>query len=109
MKVSQLIEKLDLKILSNGEDKEIAGVYVGDLLSRVMSSTEEGNAWITVQAHLNVVAVAELNGISCVILPEKIEFDENSAQKATEKGIYILQSDLTAYELCWKLHEKILL
>ena len=53
MKVSELVEKLDLKVYSGqkGLDREITGGYVSDLLSDVMGNAQEGQLWITLQVH----------------------------------------------------------
>ena len=106
MRVNELARKLKLEqVTSAGDDKEITGVYVCDLLSRVMSSCQEGDAWITVQTHMNILAVAELNGAACIIVPENITVNSDTVEKAWDRGISILSSGLNAYELCWKLHE----
>lgn len=106
MNVKELCEALGAKNLSGaGNENTVEGVYTCDLLSRVMSGCSEGDAWITVQTHLNVLAVADLNEAACVIIPEGIVVDENTVDKATEKDVALLSSELTAYELCWKIHE----
>ena len=33
-------------------------------------------AWVTVQTHLNVIAVASLGDMACIILPENITMEE---------------------------------
>ena len=45
MKVKELVEKLNLKVLSggNGLEREIDGCYISDLLSDVMGNAMEGN------------------------------------------------------------------
>lgn len=53
-----------------------------------------------VQTHLNVLAVAALHDLSCVILPEGIKMEGASLEKAKEEGINILSSSLSAYEIC---------
>ncbi len=70
-----------------------------------MSCCGAGNIWITVQTHLNVLAVAELNDAACIIVPEGISPGSATVEKALEKGIAILSADKPAYELCWRLHE----
>lgn len=106
MKVKELAEALKMQPLtSGGGELEVTGVYACDLLSRVMSGCEQGNAWITVQTHLNVLAVAELDEASCIIIPEDITVDPKTVEKAEEQEIAILSSQLAAYELCWKIHE----
>ena len=62
MKVKEMVKHLDMEALTDaGMENEVTGVYACDLLSRVMSGCQEGDAWITVQTHLNVIAVAELD------------------------------------------------
>lgn len=106
MKVKELADSLGAELLtSGGWDLEVTGVYACDLLSRVMSGCDAGNAWITVQTHLNVLAVAELDEASCIIVPEGITVEAGTAEKAEAQGIAILSSQLTTYELCWKIHQ----
>lgn len=106
MKVKEMVHALGMQpVTSGGQDREITGVYVCDLLSRVMSGCEAGNVWITVQTHLNVLAVAELDEAACIIVPEGITVEAATAEKAEEKDIAILSSEMGAYELCWRLHE----
>lgn len=107
MKVKELSEKLNLKRLTGevGLEKEITGMYVGDLLSWVMSHAGKGNAWITVLTHLNVAAVALLTEVSCIIIPESISVEEPTIEKARQEGIAIFSSDKTTYELCCRAHD----
>ena len=57
MKVTQLAELLGAKVVCPA-DREIACGYSCDLLSWVMAHGKQDMAWVTVQAHLNVIAVA---------------------------------------------------
>lgn len=107
MKVRDIVDSLKLKVLAgeNGLDKEVNGVYTCDLLSWVMSHGKQGNAWITVQIHPNVIAVASLLEFSCVIVPEDIDVEEITLSKANDEAIPVLQSSLNAYELCVELNK----
>ena len=100
MKVTELIKEMNLKIETEGKDKEITGCYTGDLLSLAMSHVKEGNIWVTVQTNINTVAVASLTEAACIILPEDLSPDEKAKMKADGEEIYILSSEKTAYELC---------
>ena len=84
--------------------KEILCGYTCDLLSWVMAHGSEGMAWITVQTHMNVVAVAALAEMACVILPEDIQMEKESLQKAADEGMCVLRSPLSGYEICGRLH-----
>lgn len=106
MKVKEMVKKLDMEALTDaGMENEVTGVYACDLLSRVMSGCQEGDAWITVQTHLNVIAVAELDDAACIIVPEGIAAPADTLEKAEETGIAVVSSQLGTYELCWRLHE----
>ena len=84
MTIRELVPLLEAKILSEGEDmdREIQCGYTCDLLSWVMGHGEEGMAWVTVQTHLNVIAVAALAEMACVILPEDISMEPDVLAKA---------------------------
>lgn len=107
MKVKEMAEKLGCKILTGEEglDKDVEGVYVSDLLSWVMSHGNKSNVWITVQIHPNVVAVATLLEFSCILVPEGIEVEKVTIEKAIQEKIPVLQAMDSAYTLCGKLKE----
>jgi len=96
-----------LKLLagSSGIDKELTGAYICDLLSWVMSHGNKGDAWITVQTHSNIIAVAVLLELGCIIVPEGIEVEEETLRKAEDEGIPVFQSSLSAYELAKELYK----
>ena len=102
MKVKDLTGRLQLKVLCCNEylDKEIDDVYCCDLLSWVMSHARKNSAWITVLVHPNIIAVAQLLELSCIIIPEDIPVEEVTLSKAVQEGIPILQSGNTSYEIC---------
>jgi len=106
MEISALVEKLPLKVLCAFDNlgREVKSVYCSDMLSRVMGGASKDSVLITVQTHMNVVAIASLIEISCIILPEGLEAEEEVLAKATSEGIPILSSDLTAFELCVRLY-----
>ena len=105
MKVSELQALIGAENLTPEitEDREITCGYTCDLLSWVMAHGAEGMAWVTVQTHLNVIAVAVLSDMACVVLPENIRMEADSLQKARDEGMAVLTSPLTAYEICGKL------
>lgn len=109
MIVREFAEKLGMRVLSGESqlDKEISGMYSCDLMSWVMSHASRGDAWITVHTHLNVIAVALLTDVACVIIPEGISVEEPAINKANEEGVVLLGSAMDAYEISWKAHELI--
>lgn len=107
MKVSELIEKLGLTVFtgSEGLDREITGGYVSDLLSDVMGNGKEGNLWITLQNHMNVIAVASLKEMACIILVKGIVPEAEIVERAIEEEIPILGSKENTFELSGKIYQ----
>ncbi|MBI5404124.1 MAG: serine kinase [Ignavibacteriae bacterium] len=107
MKIKELIEKFDLKVLNEVFDpgREVSGGYTGDLLSDVIANSKKDNIWITMQTHLNIIAVASLKELSAIIVVMGREVDKDAIAKATEENITILGTDLTAYRMSGKIFE----
>lgn len=107
MKIKKLIEKLNLTVFNGGLDKEIEKFYIGDLLSRVMGKAETNCGWLTIMSNVNVAAVARLVECGCVILCEKVQPDESLREKMESINIYLLGTDLSAFELAKKIVESV--
>lgn len=104
MKVSELVNSGGFEAISlPSPDREIVGAYAGDLLSWVMGRAEEGNAWITIMSNVNVIAVATLADVSCVILAEGVTLDDEVLKVAHEKDVNVLVSELPVYEVALRL------
>jgi len=100
MKVSNLIKKYGFELLTDTDVTiEIKGVYSSDLLSFVMANGNSGNAWITVQAHLNILAVASLMEFSCIILPYGVQITDEVVKKANIENINILKTELDHHDI----------
>ena len=108
MTVQNLIEKLDLKILTEGElDRAVTDCYIGDLLSWVMGRAPEDSAWLTVMGNINSIAVATLADVSCIVLVENAALDAEAKAKAEIHGVTILQCGENSYKLAVKISELI--
>ncbi len=103
MKVNDLLAHGFKALCLTDGDREIDGVYVGDLLSWVMGRAQMDNAWITIMSNVNVVAVASLADTSCVILAEGVALPEDVRETAEAKDVNILGSDDPIYETAVKL------
>lgn len=77
--------------------REIKSVYIGDLLSIVMANAKEGALWLTVQKHLNVIAIADLNDLAGIVFVQNSYPEEATVQKASELGIPLFLSQADAY------------
>ncbi|PKM59565.1 MAG: AraC family transcriptional regulator [Firmicutes bacterium HGW-Firmicutes-4] len=102
MKVSELLENKEFKCLNPqvGVEGVIKSGYVGDLLSWVMANGSPGCAWVTIQTHVNIIAVATLLDMSCVIIPEGAEVEESTLERAIIEDIPVITTGLNAYQVC---------
>jgi len=100
MTVTEFAEKYQLSTIVIAEgDREITGGYTGDLLSWVMGRANSGDAWITIMSNINIAAVAALTDVACIILAEGVALDESVRSVAQDKGINVLGSEKTSFEL----------
>ena len=102
MTVKELIQKTGWTLHASEEasNREVQGAFVGDLLSWVMGNGDVDQAWLTVQAHLNVVAVAVLREFSCVILVHGVQPSDDMIEKTIEENLAIISTTESAYEAC---------
>ena len=70
-----------------------------------MAGAKSNYLWITLQAHLNIVAVAALLEVAAIIITENAKPDAATISKANEQGIILLSSPKPTYEIDGKLWE----
>jgi predicted transcriptional regulator len=101
MTVSELAGLLGFEVLTGdaGLDREVTSGYVSDLLSDVIANAEENSVWITVQRHINILGVAKLKDISAIIIPRKLQLEDDVLEKARDEKIAILRDSRTAFEI----------
>ena len=107
MNLSDVVETLSLEVMT-GKDRlqnNITGVYVSDLLSDVMGHSKEGNIWITLQTHLNIVAVAGLKNLSGIIIVGNRKLPEDVLQKAETEKTLLMTTPMQAFEVAGKLYQ----
>jgi len=106
MKLKEIIEKLQLEVLTGQEnlDVEVTGGYTSDLLSDVIANSKEGNLWITLQTHQNTIAVTKLKDLAGIIIVNNREPDEETLAKAKEENVPLLCSGEMAFEISGKLY-----
>lgn len=105
MTVEELNEELHFEIFANKDSlkKEISTCFVSDLLSFVMGYGKPGSIWVTVQAHMNVIAVAVLKEFSLIIVTSDVKLDKTFIDKALKENIPLMKTTLTSYEVCKRL------
>lgn len=106
MTVNDVVEKLGLFVFGGKEglDKEVRGGYVSDLLSDVMGNASEGDVWITLQTHKNVMAVASLKDVAAVVLVKGLKPDEDTLAQSNEEDLPLLGTGSETFEFVGKLY-----
>ena len=97
--ISDLEKKANLKLLCGDNTKEVAGCYIGDLLSLAMSKVQKGNIWLTIQNNINIIAVASLTEAGCIIICEGFTLDDSVLERARSENITVFSSDMPEYEV----------
>jgi hypothetical protein len=107
MKLNELAAQLGLECLAStplADQAEITAGYVSDLLSDVLAHAPRGGVLVTVQVHLNVVAVAVHAGLAAIVFALGRRPDDVVCARAREEGIALYASTLPAFELVGRLY-----
>jgi hypothetical protein len=101
MNVEEAAKKIEGTLVagSAAAAKEVQGGYASDLLSDVMGNSREGDLWITMQKHVNIVAVAQLNGLAGIVLVNNRKPEPDTVARAEETGIPIITTPLQAFNV----------
>ena len=105
MKLLQIIEKLQLEIRTgeNRLDVDVTRGYASDLMSDVMANANEGDLWVTLQIHQNIVAVAVMKSLAGIILVNGREPEAETIRKAEVEQVPIMISTMLTFELVGNL------
>lgn len=108
MIVQDIVDLLQAQVIggTGKTDNYITGGYTSDLLSHVMGHALNGNVWITMQGHQNIVAVASLLGLSAVIIAGGVQADQEAVRKAEAEGIPLLLTSLSTFSVAGLLYNK---
>jgi len=106
MTLKEITEKLSLNVLAGQEmlEKEVSNGYTSDLLSDVMAHTKQGDLWITLQIHQNIVAVAKLKELSGIIVVNNRTPEKDTLKKAEEENIPLMTTPDPAFVISGKLY-----
>lgn len=107
MTVPELAKACGWKLLAgpDGEENQVDGCYIGDLLSWVMARAQSGNVWLTVMGNVNAIAVAVLTDVSAIVLAEGAALDSEVAQKAEMQGISVYSCAENLYDTAVRVYE----
>ncbi len=108
MKLSEIAAKLSLEDLTpelGGLDSvEVSGGHASDLLSDVLANAPDDGVLVTIQVHLNVIAVALHAGVVGVVFSSGRRPEEPVRQKAIEEKIRLLTSKENTFDVVGQLY-----
>lgn len=96
---------LEVKAADGAMTNDVRGGYASDLLSDVIAHAHEGDLWVTLQIHQNIVAVASMKGLAGIVLVNGREPEAETVKKAWDENIPLLVSGLPAFDLIGRLHD----
>lgn len=105
MTVAEIAEKLQGKIVVDNEKAEINFAYTSDLLSDVIGHAGDESVLITIQNHLNTIAVASLAGIEALVVCHNREIPLDMLQAAGRESVAIVTTGLSQFEASLALAE----
>jgi hypothetical protein len=103
--LKEVIEKLGLEPVSSAgsTDRAVAAGYAADLLSCAMKGAKKDYLWVTLQSHVNVVAVGSLLNLAGIIITEGNRPDHETIARADEEGITLMVTPKTTYTVVGEL------
>ncbi|MCK9639186.1 MAG: DRTGG domain-containing protein [Prolixibacteraceae bacterium] len=109
MNVSELAKELDLAVFSGrkGLSRNITGGYVSDLMGDVLENASKGKVWITLQTQENIMDIASLKELACVLLVSSLIPDQPTIDRSNEVNIPIIGTTMSTFEIAGLLYQKI--
>ena len=103
MKFCEIVERLGGTVAVENKEGEITSAYTSDLLSDVMGHCGDESVLITIQNHLNAIAVCTLAGIEAIVLCHDRPAPDDMIEAAKREGIGIMTTSLSQFEVSVKL------
>jgi len=97
MNFQDLTAKVNGTVVVDNPDASINFAYASDLLSDVMGHCGDESVLITIQNHLNAIAVCTLAGVEVVVICNGRPVPDDMKAAAEREGIGILTTSLSQF------------
>ena len=97
MTFEELTAKVSGTAIVDNPGAEINFAYSGDLLSDVMGHCGDESVLITIQNHLNAIAVCTLAGIEAVVICQGRPVPDDMKAAAEREGVGIITTPLSQF------------
>jgi hypothetical protein len=108
MTLGHIVSTLGLEVLTpelsvNG-GADVTRGHASDLLSDVLANAPSGGMLLTIQVHMNVIAVAVHAGLAAVVFTQGMLPEELVRLKAVQEGIPLLATRESTFEMAGRLY-----
>jgi len=108
MTLGQIVSFLGLEVLTpelsvNG-GADVTRGHASDLLSDVLANAPSGGILLTIQVHMNVIAVALHAGLAGVVFTQGMRPEEMVRLKAVQEGLPLLAASESSFDLAGRLY-----
>jgi hypothetical protein len=108
MKLEDIARELGLTELTpevpGNSEAEIERGYASDLLSDVLAHAPEGGVLVTLQVHLNVIAVASHAELAAVVFAGDRRPEEDVRAKAVAEGVSLFVSPADTFDIVGRMY-----
>lgn len=108
MTLKELVAALGLEEITppqtTNADVPITAGYASDLLSDVLAHAPHGGVLVTLQVHLNVIAVASHAGLQAVVFTSGRRPEQEVVQRAADERIALYAAAADTFEVVGRLY-----
>ena len=105
MNLAAIAEKTRSSVIVDNPGAEVTDAYASDLLSDVMGHCTGASVLITIQNHLNTIAVCTLVGVEVIVICHGRPIPPDMKEAAEREGVAILSSPLSQFSASVALAE----
>jgi predicted transcriptional regulator len=108
MTLQQITQRLELTLLnpkvSFNTSQEVGQAHASDLLSDVLANAPGGGLLLTIQVHLNVIAVAVHAGLAAVVFTSGLAPEQQVLERAAAEGLPLFSTRESTFDVAGKLY-----
>jgi hypothetical protein len=98
MTTAEIAELINAKTVVDNDKADISAAYTSDLLSDVMGHCKDESVLITIQNHLNTIAVCTLVGVEAIVICHNRPVPDDMLEAAKREGVAILTTPMSQFE-----------
>jgi len=98
MNLMEIVEKTRATVVVDKLDATINYAYASDLLSDVMGHCGDESVLITIQNHLNTIAVCTLAGVELIVICHGRPVPDDMKAAAEREGVAIVVTEMSQFE-----------